>query len=142
MKLPDGYVHATRLDATTVRLLRIDGARIVASRGPDGRIWVDVIRAGEPTQRIVDDPSVVASSGAARASDADPRIVASTSGVVREMHASIGRRFEAGEIVVVLEAMKMRIELRARVPCVVREVAAEVGARVERGALLVVVDPS
>jgi len=143
MNVPDGYVHAIRLDESTVRLVHADGTRLIASRGPDGRVWVDVIRPGEPTRRIVAD-AVRSSAGAIARADSKPaerRVVAPTSGVLREFGVAIGDRVAPGDVVAVIEAMKMKIECRATIAGTVRLVAAELGARVDRGATLVEIEP-
>ncbi len=58
-------------------------------------------------------------------------------GLVREIMVSVGDTVEAGQAVLVLEAMKMENIIRAEAAATVTELAAEVGAAVEKGAMLV-----
>jgi biotin carboxyl carrier protein len=60
------------------------------------------------------------------------------SGVVQELHVSPGDEVKAGTVVVVIEAMKMQNELRARHDGTVKAVYVSVGQRVEQGARLLV----
>ena len=60
------------------------------------------------------------------------------SGVVREVHVSPGDEVQAGAVVVVIEAMKMQNELRARRAGTVKAVYVSVGQRVEQGTPLLV----
>jgi biotin carboxyl carrier protein len=59
-------------------------------------------------------------------------------GVIREVHVSPGDEVKAGAVVVVIEAMKMQNELRARHDGTVKAVYVSAGARVEQGAPLLV----
>jgi len=59
-------------------------------------------------------------------------------GVVQEVHVSPGDEVEAGAVVVVVEAMKMQNEVRARRAGTVKAVYVSVGQRVEQGTPLVV----
>jgi biotin carboxyl carrier protein len=58
-------------------------------------------------------------------------------GVVVEVRVGTGDQVEQGTVLMVVEAMKMLNELRARVPGIVSNVFAEAKARVEIGAPLV-----
>jgi biotin carboxyl carrier protein len=60
------------------------------------------------------------------------------SGVVQDLHVSPGDEVKAGTVVVVIEAMKMQNELRARHDGTVKAIYVSVGQRVEQGARLVV----
>jgi len=60
------------------------------------------------------------------------------SGVVQELYVSPGDEVKAGTVVVVIEAMKMQYELRARHDGTVRAVYVSAGQRVEQGAPLLV----
>ncbi len=59
-------------------------------------------------------------------------------GVIREVHVSPGDEVKAGAVVVVIEAMKMQNELRARHDGTVKAVYVSAGQRVEQGAPLLV----
>lgn len=145
MKLPEGFVHATRLDESTMRLVRADGSRLVVSLGRDGRMWVDVIRAGEPTHRRVFEPRQVTSPARGGRDTAEPDgglVRSPTSGVLRECPFRAGDPVARDTVVAVVEAMKMRIEVRAGASGTVSAVRAVVGDRVERGAVLIAIDAS
>jgi len=66
--------------------------------------------------------------------------VAQMPGKVLELRVKVGDRVSPGDIVVVLEAMKMEHPMRASEDGVVREVLVAVGEQVEAGALLLVVE--
>jgi oxaloacetate decarboxylase alpha subunit len=59
-------------------------------------------------------------------------------GVVQEVLVQPGDEVEAGQVVIVIEAMKMQNELRARRAGTVKAVYPSVGQRVEQGAPLIV----
>jgi biotin carboxyl carrier protein len=60
------------------------------------------------------------------------------SGVVQEVHVSPGDEVQAGAVVVVIEAMKMQNELRARRAGTVKAVYVSIGQHVEQGTPLLV----
>lgn len=55
------------------------------------------------------------------------------SGIVQEVHVAPGDEVQAGDVAVVIEAMKMQNELRARRAGTVKAVYVSVGQRVEQG---------
>jgi biotin carboxyl carrier protein len=61
-------------------------------------------------------------------------------GRVASVHIAQGETVEAGQTLLVVEAMKMQNELRAPRAGTVRRVAASAGRTVEAGALLVVIE--
>ena len=67
-------------------------------------------------------------------------LVAPMPGLIVRVHVAPGDRVEAGQAVVVMEAMKMENELRAAGAGVVRTVEVRAGTAVEKGALLVTFD--
>ena len=74
-----------------------------------------------------------APAGAAGTSE----IVAAMPGRVVEVSIEPGQEIKAGEVLLILEAMKMQNEIRAEADAVVREVACRPGDAVEAGAVLV-----
>jgi biotin carboxyl carrier protein len=60
---------------------------------------------------------------------------------VRAVHVGPGDRVQKGQVLLVLEAMKMEHELTAQADGVVREVRVEVGQMVDPDAVLVIVSP-
>jgi biotin carboxyl carrier protein len=61
-------------------------------------------------------------------------------GKVVRVLVTVGQSVQAGDGIVVIEAMKMENELRAARAGVVRQVAARLGLSVEAGAILAVID--
>jgi propionyl-CoA carboxylase alpha chain len=62
-------------------------------------------------------------------------------GKVIDLRVRVGDRVEAGQILIVLEAMKMEHPMRAAAAGVVREVRVALGDQVESGSILLVVEP-
>jgi acetyl/propionyl-CoA carboxylase alpha subunit len=77
---------------------------------------------------------------AARA-DATGGFSAPMTGVVREVRVQPGQRVAAGELLLVLEAMKMEHPMLAQAPGVVREVRVVAGQMVDPDEILIVVEP-
>jgi len=74
----------------------------------------------------------------ARRDDAAGGFVAPMTGVVRAVNVAVGDRVQKGQVLLVLEAMKMEHEMVAQADGVVREVRVEVGQMVDPDAVLVV----
>jgi acetyl/propionyl-CoA carboxylase alpha subunit len=70
-----------------------------------------------------------------------PEITAPMPGKVVKVPVREGQRVEAGEVLVVLEAMKMETALHAESAAVVKQIQAAVGQMVDHGAVLVVLSP-
>ena len=138
-----GAVHAELLEieGSPAMLLRMGNEvqRVVVQKGGGrGRysLWIDGYRfdveaLDERTRQIRD----VAAASAPPSGPAP--IVAPMPGLVVRVRVAVGDRVEAGQGVVVMEAMKMENELRATAPGVVRSIEVEPGTAVEKGALLV-----
>ena len=75
---------------------------------------------------------------AARRDDVAGGFVAPMTGVVRAVNVAAGDRVTKGQVLLVLEAMKMEHEMVAQADGVVREVRVEVGQMVDPDAVLVV----
>jgi propionyl-CoA carboxylase alpha chain len=67
-------------------------------------------------------------------------LVAPMPGVVGDVRCAVGDRVEAGQVLVVLEAMKMEHHIRAPFAGTVADVPVTVGQQVDNGALLVTID--
>ena len=129
------------IEGTPVRVVRIGDEVfrvVVEKREGRGRyfLWVDGYRfdaeALDERRRALRDLS------AATAGPAGPApIVAPMPGLIVRVNVSPGDTVEAGQGVVVMEAMKMENELRATASGKVRSVEVTVGTAVEKGALLV-----
>lgn len=133
--------HLRELEGTPVRLVSIGDAvhRVVVRRGESrGRyvLWIDghrydVEALDERTRAIRD------LSGAAAAASGPAPLRAPMPGLVVRVSVKPGDRVEAGQGLVVMEAMKMENELRSSAAGTVRAVHAQSGSAVDKGALLV-----
>ena len=133
--------HLEDIDGTPVRLVTIgrEVHRVVARRGPTRgayTLWVDGHRfegeaLDERTRAIRD---ITAASG--QASGPAP-VNAPMPGLVVRVNVAVGDKVQAGQGVIVMEAMKMENELRASAPGTVKAIHAEVGKAVEKGTTLV-----
>ncbi|HEY7447002.1 MAG TPA: biotin/lipoyl-containing protein [Vicinamibacterales bacterium] len=137
-------VDAVRLDRWTWSLILPDGSQhVVAVRGSamsgftvhlsSRDVTAGVARRGHRTSRPLGGGQEGIGSGPAR-------IMAPMPGKVVRVLVTVGQNVQAGEGIVVVEAMKMENELRAPRAGVVREIAARPGLSVEVGAVLAVVD--
>jgi acetyl/propionyl-CoA carboxylase alpha subunit len=135
------HAHLADVEGTPVRLVTIGGAqhRVVAVRG-EGRgryvLWLDgwrfeVEALDERTRTIRD------LSSAGREASGPAPVVAPMPGLIVRVQAAIGDRVEAGQGIVVMEAMKMENELRAPAAGTVRAIHAVPGKAVEKGTVLV-----
>ena len=126
---------------TPVRLVTIgaESHRVVVRRGERrGRytLWVDgwrfdVEALDERTQAIRD------MTGAAAAPTGPAPLLAPMPGLVVRVAAAVGDLVQAGQALVVMEAMKMENELRASAPGRVKSILVAPGQAVEKGAVLV-----
>jgi pyruvate carboxylase subunit B len=133
--------HLRELEGTPVRLVSVGDAvhRVVVRRGESrGRyvLWIDGYRydveaLDERTRAIRE------LSGAAAAASGPAPLRAPMPGLVVRVSVKPGDRVEAGQGLVVMEAMKMENELRSSAAGTVRAVHAQPGGAVDKGALLV-----
>jgi biotin carboxyl carrier protein len=110
-------------------------ARIFTTR-LRGSIWV----AAGPAQFEfipVDSRSVRRAHGLAT-----PEVTAPMPGKVVKLPVAEGQRVETGDVLVVLEAMKMETALHAESPATVKQIRATVGQMVDHGAVLLVLSPA
>jgi propionyl-CoA carboxylase alpha chain len=136
----DGYVldGATVVDASPTRVvLEVDGVRTSYDVSPGAAGAYDVDWPGghlalRLTPRFVDPAEVVASGS----------LLAPMPGTVVSVAVEQGQQVEAGEPVLVLEAMKMQHTVRAPGAGTVTEIDVKPGAQVAAGEVLAVVEPS
>ncbi len=133
MHLPDGDHRVTLLDSAEGRFdLLIDRQRLTAFVSSDGLDrWV-----------TLDGRTYVLakSSGSSRpggAHEASPELSAPMPGQVRAVHVSAGDVVAKGQVLLVLEAMKMEIRIQAPFDGRVLSVDARVGQTVEREQVLI-----
>ena len=150
VELADG--QATYADATvSASLLEVPGSpvhvvtiggrqyqAVVKREGPKGRyvLWIDGWRF--ELDALDERAQAIRDLGAAVAGAAGPApVMAPMPGLIVRVHVQPGDRVEAGQPVVVMEAMKMENELRAQAAGTVKAVHAQPGKAVEKGTLLV-----
>lgn len=132
------------IEGSPVRMVKLGTHvyRVVAEKRQERgnyTLWVDGHRfeceALDERTRSIRDLS------AASAAPAGPApIIAPMPGLIVRVNVRTGDRVEAGQGLVVMEAMKMENELRATAGGVVRSVEVSPGTAVEKGALLVALD--
>jgi pyruvate carboxylase subunit B len=139
----EGKTHraqVTDLEGTPVRMVTIDDEvhRVVARRGATrGRftLWLDGFRyeveALDERARAIRELS-----GAAAGPTGPAPLVAPMPGMIVRIAVQVGDQVQAGQGLVVMEAMKMENELRATAAGTVKAILAQAGTAVEKGALL------
>jgi acetyl/propionyl-CoA carboxylase alpha subunit len=113
--------------------------RVVAEkRQGRGRytLWVDGYRF--EVEALDERTRAIRDLSAANAAPTGPApIIAPMPGLIVRVNVSVGDQVEAGQGIVVMEAMKMENELRATAPGTVQTIEVAAGTAVEKGALLV-----
>jgi pyruvate carboxylase subunit B len=132
--------HLSEVEGTPVRMVTIGDEvhRVVARRGQTrGRytLWLDGFRyeveaLDERTRAIRE------LSGASAAPSGPAPLVAPMPGMIVRVAVQIGEQVQAGQSLIVMEAMKMENELRATAAGTVKAVLAQAGTAVEKGAVL------
>ena len=132
--------HLTEVEGTPVRMVTIGNEvhRVVARRGATrGRftLWLDGFRyeveaLDERTRAIR------ALSGAGKEASGPAPLIAPMPGMITRISVAVGDIVQAGQGLIVMEAMKMENELRAATAGTVKAIVAREGTAVEKGALL------
>lgn len=138
---PDLHAHLADVPGTPVRLVTIGNQvhRVIVQKGESkGKyiLWIDGYRfdaeaLDERTRTIRD-----LSAKSAAASGPAP-LKAPMPGLIVRVNVKVGDQVQAGQGLVVMEAMKMENELKTTAAGVVKAVKVEPGTAVEKGALLV-----
>lgn len=136
--------HAAAIPGTPLlHLLLGTDSWTVACQQLDGRRWA-LGAAGERVEvEVRDDRSkqIEALTGQGRKAKVGGVVKAPMPGLVVRVEVSTGQVVEAGEGLVVVEAMKMENELRAAYAGIVEQIHVSAGQRVEKGAPLVTLSP-
>ena len=143
IRVDDALVDAelSEIEGTSLRLLRIGReVRRVTVRREEGRgrfsLWIDgfrfTVEALDERTRTIRDLSAVSAGPAGPAP-----LVAPMPGLIVRVHVAVGDAVQAGQGLVVMEAMKMENELRTAAAGTVRAVRTRPGVAVEKGAVLV-----
>jgi biotin carboxyl carrier protein len=132
--------HLNEVEGTPVRMVTIGDEvhRVVARRGTTrGRytLWLDGFRyeveaLDERTRAIR------ALSGAGKEASGPAPLIAPMPGMIVRISVAVGDSVQAGQGLIVMEAMKMENELRAATPGTVKSILAREGTAVEKGARL------
>ena len=134
-------VHLEDVEGTPIVLVTAEGTlhRLAVQRGESrGRyaIWSDdhrfEVEALDERRRAIQDMT-----GAAAANAGPAPLIAPMPGLVVRVNVKPGDQVEAGQPLVVMEAMKMENELRSTSAGIVKAVRFQPGAAVEKGAVLV-----
>jgi biotin carboxyl carrier protein len=141
----EAEAHVVEVEGTPVRVITVGSRvyRVLARRGPAAGEYVmhlhgfrfDVEALDERTRTIRQ------FAGPAARPAGPSSLSAPMPGLVVRVLVQPGDRVQAGQGVVVIEAMKMENELRASTPGVVRNVPVTAGSAVEKGAVLVEFEP-
>jgi pyruvate carboxylase subunit B len=137
----ESYVaHVADVEGTPVRMVTIGDEvhRVVARRGATrGRytLWLDGFRY---EVEALDERAraIRALSGTSTTASGPAPLVAPMPGMIVRVAVRIGDAVQAGQGLVVMEAMKMENELRATTAGTVKAVLAQPGSAVEKGAVL------
>jgi acetyl/propionyl-CoA carboxylase alpha subunit len=141
---PAVHAELSDIEGSPVRMVKIGTHvyRVVAQkRQGRGRytLWVDGYRF--ETEALDERTRAIRDISAASAGPVGPApILAPMPGMIVRVSVKVGDRVEAGQGVVVIEAMKMENELRATAAGTVRRVEVAPGTAVEKGALLVALE--
>ena len=133
--------HLEEVQGTPIFLLTIGGTlhRLAVQQG-DGRgqysIWTDThrfeVEAIDERRRAIRDMT-----GRGSAHTGPAPLVAPMPGLVVRINVQPGDQVQAGQPLVVMEAMKMENELRSTSAGIVKAVRIQAGAAVEKGAVLI-----
>lgn len=141
---PPVHAELSDIEGSPVRMVKI-GTHVyrVVVQKLQGRgrytLWVDGYRF--ETEALDERTRAIRDLSAARAGPTGPApILAPMPGLIVRVSVKAGDKVEAGQGVVVMEAMKMENELRAVSPGIVRSVEVSAGTVVEKGALLVALE--
>lgn len=132
-------VDIATIPGSSVHNLQVDGRSISLVAQPGGRPgrW-QIVLAGETLQAEVVDERTRAIREMTGVPDdlADKAVNAPMPGMIVRVEVGVGERVQAGQGVVIMEAMKMENELRAPADGVIARILVKAGEAVEKGALL------
>lgn len=136
----DVRAHVADVEGTPVRLVTIGDAvhRVLVRRGARRGVYTLSIDGHRYEVDALDERgrTIRELSGASAAAAGPAPLVAPMPGLIVRIHAKAGDQVQAGQGLVVMEAMKMENELRATTTARVRAVLVTVGAAVEKGTVL------
>ncbi|WP_204114389.1 biotin carboxylase N-terminal domain-containing protein [Shimia biformata] len=129
-----------------LRVVTPDADDVVTGQGRDMRVngalaGIVEVRATAQTLDVVSTSRTIRASfpglgGGAGAGGDGGQVAAPMHGILTGVHVTDGDRVQAGDALMVLEAMKMQHQIRATRPGIIRDLTAQAGAQVAQGALL------
>ena len=141
---PAEHAELSDIEGSPVRMVKIgtNVYRVVVQKR-QGRgmytLWVDGYRF--ETEALDERTRAIRDLSAASAGPVGPApIVAPMPGLIVRVSVNVGDKVEAGQWIVVMEAMKMENELRATAAGVVKSIEVAAGTAVEKGTLLVALE--
>ena len=147
--LPGGRRRVTSDDGVLDLHVSLTGREIEVETG--GQVFgglycsvddrISLMLAGEAYTFVVGS-ELQAISAAAGLGAGSGSVVASMPGVIAELRAAVGDTVEAGQVVVVLESMKLFASLMADISGVVVDVACRTGEAVPAGQRLILIEPA
>jgi len=138
---PAVHAELSDIEGSPVRMVKIGTSVyrvVVQKRQGRGKytLWLDGYRF--ETEALDERTRAIRDLSAASAGPVGPApILAPMPGLIVRVNVAVGDRVEAGQGVVVMEAMKMENELRSTAAGTVRSVNVAAGKAVEKGAVLV-----
>jgi pyruvate carboxylase subunit B len=137
--------HLTPVPGTPLRHLLSgnDSLTLAMSRLEPGR-WEAQFRGSRFSMEVVDERTrhIRSLTGGAARADTSLQLKAPMPGLVVRVLVEPGQQVQAGQGLIVLEAMKMENELKARTGAKIRAVSASPGQAVEKGQVLVEFEPA
>jgi biotin carboxyl carrier protein len=134
------WARLTEVDATPVRTLTIGDAvhRVIVENGANRGEYTLGLDGFHLVVEAVDERAraIRALAGATAPAKGPAPLVAPMPGMVVRVNVQVGDQVQAGQGLVVMEAMKMENELRAQSSGTVKRVLASPGTAVEKGVLL------
>ncbi len=141
---PAVHAEMSDIEGSPVRMVKV-GTHVyrVVVQKRQGRgsytLWIDGYRF--ETEALDERTRAIRDLSAARAGPSGPApILAPMPGLIVRVSVQVGDKVEAGQGLVVMEAMKMENELRATSAGVVKSIEVAAGTAVEKGALLVALE--
>ena len=141
-----GQLEIVSIGRGRYRLTRGAGQRLAYAAGPpearwvflDGRVYViDTVRLKADTTYVASGSSRTGNAAAGRPQDEEMALASPMPATVASIHAAPGQEVHTGDLLVVLEAMKMELPIRAPRAGRVKAVACRRGELVQPGVPLV-----
>lgn len=137
--------HLSLVPGTPLRHLLLGGESLtLAMSRPEAGKWEAQFRGTRYSVEVVDERTrhIRSLTGGAARKDTSAQLKAPMPGLVVRVLVEPGQQVQPGQGLIVLEAMKMENELKARTGAKIRSVSATPGQAVEKGQVLVEFEPA